>query len=161
VRIGFNALCISPDYKGGVNSFVFGLIDAFARVGGAHEFAVFVNPPTRAMFDKYETCSHFRIIETNQAGSWQLYRAYHRLPWQIRYRLPMPVNSFLAGRCARLIEREADVHFVPFCPPPLFPFPAVPTLYSIHDTGILHPAATAGTQTGARAMHRARNHHPS
>jgi glycosyltransferase involved in cell wall biosynthesis len=138
VRIGFNALCISPDYKGGVNSFVFGLIDAFARVGGVHEFVIFVNPPSRLMFEKYKACSHFRIIETNEAGNWQLYRAYHRVPWQVRYRLPMPVNKLLTGRCARMIEREADVHFVPFCPPPLFPFPRVPTLYSIHDIQHMH-----------------------
>ena len=139
MRIGFNALCISPNYKGGVNSFVFGLIDAFARVGGAHEFAVFVNPPSRVMFEKYQDCRHFRIIETNRSSNWRLHRAYDRLPWQIRCRLPKALPArFLSSECARLIEREADVHFVPFCPPSVFPLPSVPTLYSIHDIQHAH-----------------------
>ena len=139
MRIGFNALCISPHYKGGVNSFVFGLIDAFARVGGAHEFAIFVHSSIRDMFREYERCPHFRLVEINQVDRPLIRRYYHRLPWQVRYRLPTTaLNRLLNAPHAEAIAAAADVHFVPFCPPDLFPFPRTPTIYSIHDIQHVH-----------------------
>src|SRR5205807_2334157 len=39
---------------------------------------------------------------------------------------------------AKMIAREAEVQFVPFCPPQVFPFPPVPTIYSIHDLQHVH-----------------------
>jgi hypothetical protein len=54
LRIGINCLRIYPAYNGGTNSFTIGLLDGFARVGGDHEFKIFVTPWNREMFERFE-----------------------------------------------------------------------------------------------------------
>jgi len=139
MRIGINGLYLSADFKGGVNSFAFGLIDGFARVGGAHEFTIFASPSNRKLFDKYENRQNFRLLEIDQSSYPRLRRCYHFLPWQIRCRLPSNLlNRLLSAPYAEIMTRQADVHFVPYCPPQLAPFPDNPTVYSIHDLQHVH-----------------------
>jgi glycosyltransferase involved in cell wall biosynthesis len=139
VRIGLDGTCLSPDYKGGVNSYAFGLFDAFARLGNAHEFALFVNPSNRGMFSRYASCPNFRLIELDLTNCRPIRRIYQALPWQIRYRLPCRFLNWLVNRrCAQIKASEADVHFVPHGPPPLYPFSAKPTVYAIHDIQHIH-----------------------
>jgi glycosyltransferase involved in cell wall biosynthesis len=139
MRIGINVFSISPCYKGGVNSFTFGLIDAFGRIDNPHTFVIFVNADNREMFKKYDADPRFRLVEINQTNHRLVRSGFYRLPWKIRYRWPAGVlNGILNGPSATIMAGQADVHFVPFCPPFLFPFPAKPTIYSIHDVQHAH-----------------------
>jgi glycosyltransferase involved in cell wall biosynthesis len=139
VRIGLDATCLSPNYKGGVNSYAFGLFDAFAKVGNAHEFALFVNPFNREMFGKYASYPNFRLVEIDLASCRPIRRCYQALPWQIRNRLPLKFVNWLVSRAyADIKASEADVHFVPYCPPQLYSFSAKPTVCAIHDIQHIH-----------------------
>jgi hypothetical protein len=139
MRIGINGLYLSSNYKGGVNTFALGLIDGFAKVGGAHEFVIFNGPSNRKLFEKYEEYPNFRLFEIEQSSYLLLRRCYYHLPWQIRDRLPLErLNRFFNAPYAEIMTRQADVHFVPYCPPQLFPFPENPSVYSIHDIQHVH-----------------------
>jgi glycosyltransferase involved in cell wall biosynthesis len=134
MRIGINGLAIAWDYKGGVNSFTFGLLDAFARVGSSHDFTIFACDENMDLFDKYSDEPSFRLVELNQTNHRYARYCFHRLPWQLRYRLPGGIlNRIVNAPDAAIIAKEVDVHFVPFCPPFLFPFSSKPTIYSLHD----------------------------
>jgi glycosyltransferase involved in cell wall biosynthesis len=139
VRVGINCLRIYPTYKGGTNSFTFGLLDGFARVGAPHEFTIFVTPWNREIFEKYEAVPQFRVVEIDESDHSFLRAIHRRLPLQLKRRLPLDAPSVLNSRHADLLAREADVIYVPYVPPPrLFPFPDVPTVYSIHDIQQVH-----------------------
>src|SRR5258708_18720450 len=134
MKIGINALSISPHYKGGVNSFAFGLIDAFSRIGRSHEFVIFVSADNREIFKKYDIDPNFKLVEINQTNHRLMRGGFNRLPWKIRYRLPTGIlNGILSKPYATIMARQADVHFVPFFAPFLFSFSAQPTMYSLHD----------------------------
>jgi glycosyltransferase involved in cell wall biosynthesis len=140
VRVGVNCLRIYPAYKGGTNSFTLGLLDGFARVGREHEFKIFVTPWNREMFERFESVPHFRLVEIDESERRLLRRLHRFLPLAIKNRLPVEApNRVLNSRVADLLAQAVDVMYVPYVPPPrLFPFPDVPTVYSIHDIQQVH-----------------------
>ncbi|HKU56487.1 MAG TPA: glycosyltransferase family 1 protein [Gaiellaceae bacterium] len=140
MRIGVNCLRIYPSYKGGTNSFTLGLLDGFARVGEEHEFKVFVTPWNRAMFERFEGVPNLELVEIDESEHRWLRRLHRFLPLAVKNRLPVEApNRVFNSRVADLLAREVDVMYVPYVPPPrLFPFPDVPTVYSIHDIQQVH-----------------------
>jgi glycosyltransferase involved in cell wall biosynthesis len=139
VRVGINCLRIYPGYKGGVNSFTFGLLDGFSRVGERHEFSLFVTPWNRELFEVYGRVANFDIVEIDESDHSLLRAVHDRIPLRIRRRLPRGAPGIYGSQYAELMERAADVFYVPYVPPPrLFPFPDAPTVYSIHDLQHVH-----------------------
>jgi glycosyltransferase involved in cell wall biosynthesis len=140
MRVGVNCMRIYPSYQGGTNSFTLGLLDGFARAGGDHEFRIFVAPWNREMFEKYAGLPNFELVEIDESDHRWLRRLLRFLPLPLRHRLPVNApNRVLNARLADLLAREADVMYVPYVPPPrTFPFPDVPTVYSIHDIQQVH-----------------------
>lgn len=139
MRVGINCLRIYPEYKGGTNSFTIGLLDSFARIGAPHEFKVFVTPWNKEMFEKYDSFQHVDVIEIEESDHSWLRTIHRRLPLQLKRRLPLNTPSVLTSGSVDVLAREADVIYVPYVPPPrLFPFPTVPTVYSIHDIQQVH-----------------------
>jgi glycosyltransferase involved in cell wall biosynthesis len=140
MKIGINCLRIYPAYKGGTNSFTLGLIDGFARVGDEHEFRIFVTPWNREMFERFESVPNFELVEVDESERRWLRRLHRFLPLAVKNRLPVEAPSrVLNSRVADLLEGEADVMYVPYVPPPrTFPFPDIPTVYSIHDIQQVH-----------------------
>lgn len=138
MRIGVHCLCAHPGYLGGTNSFTLGLLDGFARVGGRHEFAIFVRPWNREMFARYEALSNFDVVVIPEPVP-----RFH----PIRTRLPSFVQRRLAGkpggearnaRDGEAIAHKTDLLYVPYVPPAEFALPPLPTVYSIHDIQHVH-----------------------
>lgn len=139
MRVGINCLRIYPGYQGGINSFTFGLIDGFSRVGAQHEFTIFVTPWNAELFEAHAASSNFTIVEIDEAEQGLLRGMHKRLPLRVKRRLPLAAPGAYSSRYAALMERKADVFYVPYVPPPrLFPFPDAPTVYSIHDIQHVH-----------------------
>jgi glycosyltransferase involved in cell wall biosynthesis len=139
MRISVNCLRTYPDYKGGVNSFTLGLIDGFAQLRTPHSFILFVANFNRAMFSRYEELDQFRIVEINETSRKRVRNAYFRLRWWIRDRIPPSlVNRMLSVGYVEQLDAAADVHYVPYCPPVVFPYVKKPSVYSIHDIQHAH-----------------------
>jgi glycosyltransferase involved in cell wall biosynthesis len=139
MRIGINCLRTYPNYKGGVNSFTLGLIDGFAQLRTPHSFILFVANFNRAMFSRYEDLDQFRIVEINETSHKGVRNAYFRLRWQVRDRIPPSlVNRMLSVNYVEQLDAAADVHYVPYCPPVVFPYVTKPSVYSIHDIQHVH-----------------------
>lgn len=62
MKIGISCYNINPNYKGGINSFTFGLIDGFASLNSEHNFQIFVNRKNAFLFEKYRDLKNFEII---------------------------------------------------------------------------------------------------
>lgn len=139
LNVGISCLFVNPEYKGGTNSFTFGLLDGFVRVGGEHGFTLFVNPWNKSLFEPYEDVPHFRVIEVSDPAS-RWHRAIERrLPSELARRLGAGGSSWAANRRhARVLARESDLLYVPCVPPPDFAYPTVTSIYSIHDIQHAH-----------------------
>lgn len=134
MRVGINCLCVDPEYSGGINSFTFGLLDGFERVGGAHEFTIFATPANRKLFEAYEAAPNFRVTEIHEPDHPWLGAIHRRLPLRVKSALLRHAPDALGSRREHVLARDAEVIYVSYVPPPrLFPFPDVPTVYSIHD----------------------------
>jgi glycosyltransferase involved in cell wall biosynthesis len=134
MRVGINCLALDPSYKGGISSFTFGLLDGFMRVGDEHSFKIFATPSNREMFERYEAVQNFRVIEIAEADHRWLGAIHRRLPLRVKRGLLLHAPDLLSSEHDDALADEADVLYVPYPPPPrLFPFPNMPTVYSIHD----------------------------
>jgi glycosyltransferase involved in cell wall biosynthesis len=137
VKIGIHCLCTHPTYKGGTNSFTFGLLDGLARAQTTAQLTIFVAPWNRSAFEQYE---HFDLVEITEALPRWANAIERRLPVPLRGRLPVASPSArLRRKQAAIVPREVDVLYVPYVPPEeLFPLPDIPTVYSIHDIQQVH-----------------------
>jgi len=139
MRIGINCSRLAPEYRGGVNSFAFGLLDAFAESKRGHNFVIFSSPRNRGMFQRFERLEKFKIIEIDGPLTRIGRGLFNRIPASLRFRLLYrQYNHFLNRSDAERIARAVDVQYVPYCPMPIFPFPEIPTIYSIHDLQHVH-----------------------
>jgi glycosyltransferase involved in cell wall biosynthesis len=142
MKIGLNCLRTSPEYRGGVNSFTFGLIDGFALSRRPHQFVIFANTNNRHLFEAYRSRSNFRIVEIDETRRDIAKKGFGRIPAPLRFLkrlLPArSLNTMLSGNAERDLEENADLLYAPYCPPPIFPFPARPSVYSIHDLQHVH-----------------------
>src|SRR5579883_2485864 len=142
MKIGLNCLATAPGYRGGVNSFTFGLLDGLAQSRRPHEFIIFASPQSRPMFESYLNHSNFLIVEVNAPGREAVRSFFHKVPAPLRLlRRWFPLrslNTVLNGESERILEEHADLFYAPYCPPPVFPFPNKPTVYSIHDIQHVH-----------------------
>jgi glycosyltransferase involved in cell wall biosynthesis len=139
MRIGINCSRIAPQYRGGVNSFTFGLLDAFAQSRRGHDFVIFATPRNRSMFERFEKLEKFKIIEIDGPFTRIGRGLFNRIPASLRFRLPYRhYNHSLNRGDAERIAQAVDVQYVPYCPMPIFPFPEIPTIYSIHDLQHVH-----------------------
>lgn len=140
VRIGVHCLCTNPDYAGGTNSFTFGLLDGFARLGAPHDFRIFVTPWNEHLFERYRDVPGFEVVVVDEADRSVLRRIERRLPSPLRRFVPRRSPAAVRrSRHAEAIEGAADVLYVPYVSPSdYFPYPNVPAVFSIHDIQHVH-----------------------
>ena len=139
MRIGINCMRLVPSYKGGVNSFAIGLLDGFAASRRGHDFVIFASRRNRDMFHKYAGLPGFQVVLLDRSALRFGRAIFNRIPWRLRFRLPYcRIGHLLNGGDERRIASLVDVQYVPNYPTPIFPFPAVPTVYSIHDLQHAH-----------------------
>jgi glycosyltransferase involved in cell wall biosynthesis len=142
MKIGLNCLAIAPNYRGGVNSFTFGLLDGLAQSRRPHKYVIFSTSQCRPMFEPYLERRNFSLVEIDAPGREAIRSVFHKVPRPLRLlRRWLPLLSFnavLNGGSERILEKHADMLYAPYCPPPVFPFPDKPTVYSIHDVQHVH-----------------------
>jgi glycosyltransferase involved in cell wall biosynthesis len=139
MRIGVNCVRLVPSYKGGVNSFALGLLDGFAASRRGHDFVIFASRRNRDMFQKYASLPNFQVVLLDRSILRVGRALFNRIPWPLRFRLPYRhIGHLLNDGDERKIASMIDVHYVPNYPTPIFPLPAVPTIFSIHDLQHVH-----------------------
>jgi glycosyltransferase involved in cell wall biosynthesis len=61
MKIGINCLRVNPNYSGGLNTYIFGLLDGFAALGGFHRFRLYVTTRNQPRFARYLANPNFEI----------------------------------------------------------------------------------------------------
>lgn len=132
MRIGVNCLQVDPGYVGGVNTYVFGLLDGFAAKPGAHTFQIYVSPRNAALFERFLKVPHFHVFRVDEADS-VFRRSIRRLA--LKSGIPAVyagVVNALFPRTRTIIRSNSDLLYTPTTV--LFPFEVgVPQVLSMHD----------------------------
>jgi glycosyltransferase involved in cell wall biosynthesis len=136
MRIGIECLRADPDYVGGLNTYILGLLDGFAAAGGGHCFQLYVTGSNRKLFERYEALPNFELVTFD--GRW------FRLRQKIcRAALLGPPELYrrTSGRLFRsvreIMEAGSDLIYTPTVSLLCFDY-RKPTLLSIHDIQHLH-----------------------
>src|ERR1700743_2628371 len=117
MKIGLNCLAIDPTYRGGVNSFAFGLLDGLAQSRRPHEYVIFSTPGCRPMCEPYLERPNFSLVEVDAPGREAIRSVFHKVPGPLRrLRRWLPLFSFnavLNRGSERILEEHADMLYAP------------------------------------------------
>lgn len=139
MKIGVNCLSIDPSYKGGVNTYTFGLLDGFARVAEGHQFQIYASGENIGLFERYREHPGFSVFEIPFAGmrgianrvfkplsAYSGLKGFHRT-----------VVDLFFGDVVRLMDQHSDLIYTPTTV--LFPYTfSKPTILSMHDIQQVH-----------------------
>ncbi len=137
MRIGIDCLRVDPGYVGGLNTYIMGLLDGLATVGGGHRFQLYVTHGNRKRFARYEALSNFAV----RAFDGRSFRTRQRI---CRAALLAPGAELYRKMSGQLFEswREtmdagSDLIYTPTVSLLCFDHRR-PTLLSMHDIQYLH-----------------------
>lgn len=139
MRIGINCLAVNPTYRGGVNTFIFGLLRGLSEQAGQHQIVLFTTPGNSEHFRSFTEFPNFTIAEWNRdsirgLGVRAVMRAMVRLNWS---RGNEWVSDVGFGSLAKWMDDQVDWHYVPTVV--LRPYGCrKPTLLSMHDIQHAH-----------------------
>lgn len=124
---------IFPEYRGGINSFTFGLLAGFTDNETSHEFIIYCTPSNKHLFHSLSSNKKFSLRIMND--HYRLFsRIYHLIPWALKKRIPLTtINRLIFGKIAEIIDRECNIVYMPYMPPFLFPIPHAKQVMSFHD----------------------------
>ena len=115
MRIGINCIKINPEYSGGVNTFLFGLLDGFINIDKDNQYYIFASDKNSHLFEKYKNFQNLNIIqaETNNIGT--LIKKIIREVFLFlgRPNLYRFVNDLLFKNITDIIEKYSDVVYIP------------------------------------------------
>lgn len=131
--IGFNAILISPNYTGGVNTYSFGLLEGLLRRKGDHGVTIFCSIHNEHVFEKYrDDGAALEVFDDRQVRYRLGYRITRRLLKRSTAGLYLAASKFFYAPLMRSIDRHCDLLYTPTSVS--FPFgTTVPEVLSMHD----------------------------
>jgi glycosyltransferase involved in cell wall biosynthesis len=135
MRIGINCVNIDPDYVGGVNTYLFGLLDGFIHHDRKHTYQLYVNSKVHSLFEKYETYAHVTLIDLGPSFKDRPERKVFYLPGINKFYPAF--DRWVNRKNNRLIEQYSDILYIAttlLSPHGL----KIPTVTSIHDIQQFH-----------------------
>lgn len=139
MRIGINCIKISPTYKGGINTYTFGLIDGFLKIDKSNNYYIFAGDKNIRLFDKYKCFDNIEIIQVESNNIRTLLKKIFRrlvlflgIPALYRF-----VNDLLFKNIAGIVEENSDIIYIPTTVLDYFSY-SKPVIISMHDIQYVH-----------------------
>lgn len=130
--IGVNCLEVKPQYVGGVNTYVMGVLSGLCKGAGNHRLRIFVTRRNRAHFARFEQHSNCELVCVGSA-----WLPTKRLLWQLSSALQSAFLFTLFSRIlfsseSKKMQMGIDVLYIPTAS--VLPLPSgIPTIWSMHD----------------------------
>jgi glycosyltransferase involved in cell wall biosynthesis len=137
MRIGINCLKIDPSFAGGLNTYVFGLLNGFVAAANGHRFHLYVSHANQHLFAKYGVQRGFELIVAGdrlQAIRNLLCQA--TLLTQSRKLYELASNTAFRNLRA-MMDADCDIIYTPTVVLPCFNS-RKPTVLSMHDIQHVH-----------------------
>ena len=137
MQIGINCMQVNPDFVGGVNTYVLGLLEGFVSVADGFQFKLFVTKCNQHLFDKFSQRDNFKILVVDD-GLLPLRSGLCRATLLSRSNaIHKCASDFLFKKCQELIDAEVDVVYTPTTILPYFNSRKA-TVLSMHDIQHVH-----------------------
>jgi glycosyltransferase involved in cell wall biosynthesis len=137
MRIGIDCLRVDPDYVGGLNTYILGLLDGFAAAGRRHCFQLYLTDGNRKLFAKYEALANFEVVAVD-GGSFRMRQRICRAALLSRSQeLYRQTSGRLFKAVREIMEAGSDVIYTPTVSLLCFDN-RKPSLLSMHDIQHLH-----------------------
>jgi glycosyltransferase involved in cell wall biosynthesis len=139
MRIGVDCLAVDPAYRGGVNTYIFGLLDGFSELNTENKYIIFCTSKNKKPFKKYLKFNNFDliVIDNYRTLTKKLFLgiayAFNSL-WLWRKSL----NFFVSiKKIDKLIESKCDALYTATTTLNFYNL-RVPTILSMHDIQQYH-----------------------
>ena len=136
MRIGIECLRADPDYVGGLNTYILGLLDGFAAAGSDHCFQLYATDRNRRLFARYEALPNFELM-TFDGGSFRLSQRICRAALLGTPEFYRRISGRLFRSIREIMEAGSDLIYTPTVSLLCFHY-RKPTLLSMHDLQHLH-----------------------
>jgi len=137
MRIGINCLKIDPFFAGGLNTYVFGLLDGFAAAANGHGFHLYVSHANQHLFAKYAGEKGFELIVAGdrlQGIRSAVCRATLLFKSPKLYEL---ASNTAFSNLRAMMDADCDILYTPTVVLPCFNS-RKPTVLSMHDIQHVH-----------------------
>ena len=139
MRIGIDCQSIDLEYKGGINTYLFGIIEGFLSINSKHYFIIFVNKGKKSLFIKKLSNPSVKVVElANHAsilrkfillipfilGSVYLWKLFNNM-----YNNFFLINSKIEKNCDVLYSASTTINSYNL---------KIPTIVSMHDIQQYH-----------------------
>jgi glycosyltransferase involved in cell wall biosynthesis len=140
MRLGIDCLTIDSSYKGGINTYLFGLLDGFLSLqSDVNTYIIFCHTNNAHVFKKYAQNSKFEIVFIDQYGSFlkKLFLVFpYLLASTVLWRNAMNLYGKIKG-INRIIENNCDVLYTATTVLNIYNL-KIPTILSMHDIQQYH-----------------------
>jgi glycosyltransferase involved in cell wall biosynthesis len=136
MRIGIECLRADPDYVGGLNTYILGLLDGFAAAAGGHCFQLYTTDRNHKLFARYEALPNFELVTFD--GRW--FRRRQKICRAALLGAPefyRRISGRLFNSIREIMEAGSDLIYTPTVSLLCFNY-RKPTLLSMHDIQHLH-----------------------
>jgi glycosyltransferase involved in cell wall biosynthesis len=134
LKIAINLLFLDKNYVGGISQFTRGLMKGLSRtIPPDATLTFFCNHETIFALEDISDSNKLNIVLIENTNATKSVVKPSRIPYWLKYRLPLQLISSLKFRDLNKRFEAFDVVYVPHGPTAIFPFPRIPTIYSIHD----------------------------
>ncbi len=137
MRIGIDCLRADPDYVGGLNTYIMGLLGGFSAAGHGHRFQLYVTGGNRKQFRRYEALPNFEVVEVGGGPFWLRHAISRAALLSGRPEFYRRVSRHLLRPMRELMDAGSDLIYTPSVSLLCFDH-RKPTLLSMHDIQHLH-----------------------
>jgi glycosyltransferase involved in cell wall biosynthesis len=137
MRIGIDCLRADPDYVGGLNTYILGLLDGFAAAGGDHCFQLYVTDGNQTLFRRYEALANFEVVALDGTSFRVRQRACYAALLSSGEELYRRMSTRLFKPIRKLMDAGSELIYTPTVSLLCFDHRR-PTLLSMHDIQYLH-----------------------
>jgi glycosyltransferase involved in cell wall biosynthesis len=135
MKIGINCLKVNPNYQGGVNTYVHGLIQGLIKTSPNDQIVLFVHKRNRRIFNQYCSSQRVSIVEMAYRNAIHTRLLNRIIVLLFSYRVFRVYNRYKFGNIAQSISKSCDVIYSPSATN--FPYYySIPSVVSLHD--LLH-----------------------
>jgi glycosyltransferase involved in cell wall biosynthesis len=137
MRIGIECLRADPNYAGGLNTYILGLLDGFAAAGGDHRFQLYVTDGNRRLFARYEALPNFEGVAVDGKSFRMRQRICRAALLFSGPELYRRTSACLFKPMREMMDAGSDLIYTPTVSLLCFDC-RKPTLLSMHDIQHLH-----------------------
>jgi glycosyltransferase involved in cell wall biosynthesis len=134
LKVAINLLFLDKNYVGGISQFTRGLVKGLAHsIPPEATLTFFCSRKTGFAVESILSSNQVSFVFLEDSLASEVPTKPSRIPYWLKYRLPLRFISAIKYRELNKTFQSFDLVYVPHGPTAIFPFPRVPTVYSIHD----------------------------